>query len=375
MRRLLALIALVPIAVPGALRAQAPDPGYRVGVVSESGDIVTWLRPGQGTLTLDHVVPVGIMPSDIDGPHNITVAPDNKSYFISIAHGTPFGSLWRLSLPGDTLIGRAPLELFPTTISVSPDGGIAFVANSDFFGDRPRINPVSIIDLTTMSKIADVPACDMPHGVKVNHAGTHVYVSCMHSDEILELDPGTFSISRRARTGSGHEMAGMSGMGHAAAAPSATSTPPAPVCAPTFVSVSPDDKRLYVACNTGNTVQVWDAVSLTMIKEIAVGHGAYNVEPSADGQYVIVSNKKDRSVSLMDAAALTELVRIPTSKPVVHGIAYSPDGRYAYISAESVGADPGAVDMIDLSARKVVASISVPLQPTGITIWRLHAAP
>lgn len=361
-----ALAALIPLAA--ALPAQTADPGYRVGVVSESGDIVTWLKPGDGTLTLDHVVPVGIMPSDIDGPHNITVAPDNRSYYISIAHGTPYGSLWRLSLPGDTLIGRAPLELFPTTISVTPDGEIAFVANSDFFGDRPRVNPVSIISTPTMSKIADVPACDMPHGVKVNHGGTHVYVSCMHSDEILELDPGTFGISRRRRTGSGHEMAGMAGMGHPA--PASAPAVAEPVCAPTFVSVSPDDRRLYVACNTGNTVQVWDAAALTKIREIPVGYGAYNVEPSADGRYVIVTNKKDRSVSLLDAATLAELARIPTSKPVVHGVAYSPDGRYAYISSESVGADPGAVDMIDLSARKVVASIAVPLQPTGITIWR-----
>ena len=81
------------LAAAAPLGAQAADPGYRVGVVSESGDIMTWLRPGDGTLVMDHVVPVGIMPSDIDGPHNVTVAPDGKSYYISIAHGTPYGSL------------------------------------------------------------------------------------------------------------------------------------------------------------------------------------------------------------------------------------------------------------------------------------------
>ena len=378
-RRFLLAAALVAGSAP--LHAQAADPGYRVGVVSESGDIVTWLRPGDGTLAVDHVVPVGIMPSDIDGPHNVTVAPDGKSYYISIAHGTPYGSLWRLSLPGDTLIGRAPLELFPTTISVTPDGEIAFVANSDFYGDRPRVNPVSIIQTSTMSKIADVAACDMPHGVKVNHGGTHVYITCMISDEVLEMDPGTFSVTRRGRTGSGHpKPGGMAGMDHGGAAPAsapppAPSAPPAagaaePVCAPTFVSVSPDDKRLYVACNSGNTVQVWDAASMRRIREIPVGHGAYNVEASADGKYVIVTNKKDRSASILDAAQLTELARVLTSKPVVHGVAYSPDGRYAYISSESVGSDPGAVDMIDLATRKVVASVPVPLQPTGITIWR-----
>jgi DNA-binding beta-propeller fold protein YncE len=51
-------------------------------------------------------------------------------------------------------------------------------------------------------------------------------------------------------------------------------------------------------------------------------------------------------------------------------VAFSPDSRFAYISSESIGADPGAVDMIDLAARKVVASLPVPAQPTGITMVR-----
>ena len=348
---------------------------YQLGVSSESGDIITWVRPGPGSLVVDRVVPIGIMPADIDGPHNITMAPDQRSYYVSVAHGTPYGTLWRLTAEGDTLLGRAQLEFYPTTISLTPDGEFAFVANSDFFGDRPRVNPVSVVHTPTMTKIADVTACDMPHGVRVNHAGTKVYISCMDSDELLEMDVATFGIARRARTGTGTPAGG-----HAAHAPQpAAGAPPSPaaagpapsgVCAPTFVAASPDDRLLYVACNTGNTLQVWDAATLTRTGEVPVGKGAYNVEPSPDGRWVIVTNKKDRSVSLVDAAALRETARIPTTKTIVHGVAWAPDGRYAYISQESVGADPGAVDMIDLSSRKVIATIPLPAQPTGITIRR-----
>jgi YVTN family beta-propeller protein len=348
---------LVFCALLGApAQAQTGNAGYRVGVVSESGDIATWLKPTAAGLAVDRVVPVGIMPSDIDGPHNITVSPDGKAYYITIAHGTPFGSLWKMDVAGDSLLGRAQLELFPTTISVTPDGQFAFVANSDFHGDHPRTNVVSVIHTPTMTKITDVPACDMPHGVKVNQAGTVVYVSCMHSDEILQLDVATFGISRRARTGEGHAMVSAGSLHHE--------------CAPTFVSVSPDDRRLYVACNVGNTLQVWDAAGLAPIKEIPVGKGAYNVEPSPDGKLVIVTNKKDQSVSLIEASTLTEIARIPTSKKIVHGVAYSPDSRWAYVSSESIGTDPGAVDVIDLAARRTVASVAVPGQPTGITILR-----
>jgi DNA-binding beta-propeller fold protein YncE len=136
--------------------------------------------------------------------------------------------------------------------------------------------------------------------------------------------------------------------------------------------VSPDDRRLYVACNYGNSLQVWNAADLTLLKEIPVGKGAYNVEPSGDGKLVIVTNKKDQSVSLIDAGSLLETARVPTSKKIVHGVAYSPDGRFAYISCESIGADPGAVDVIDLASRKLVSSVAVPGQPTGIAIRLLQ---
>jgi YVTN family beta-propeller protein len=363
-------LATLGFLLTSAAQAQGGDTGYRVGVVSESGDIVTWLKPRGTDLTLDRVVPVGIMPSDIDGPHNITVSPDGKSYYVTIAHGTPYGSLWKLNYVGDSLLGRAQVELFPTTITVTPDGQFAFVANSDFHGDHPRVNVVSVVHTPTMTKITDIPACDMPHGVKVNQGGARVYISCMHSDEILQLDVATFGISRRAKTGEGHAMAAAAPgpPHHGPATPAAAGG--ANGCSPTFVSVSPDDKRLYVACNSRNSLQVWDAATLTKVKEIAVGKGAYNVEPSPDGKLVIVTNKKDQSVSLIDAAQLTEIARIPTSKKIVHGVAYSPDNRLAYISSESIGADPGAVDVIDLAAKKLVASVSVPGQPTGITILR-----
>jgi YVTN family beta-propeller protein len=331
--------------------------------------VVTWLKPEGTGLSVDRVVPVGIMPTDIDGPHNITVSPDQRSYYVTVAHGTPFGSLWKMDASGDSLLGRAQVEMFPTTISLTPDGQFAFVANSDFHGDHPRVNVVSVIHTPTMNKITDIPACDMPHGVKANHAGTRIYVSCMHSDEILQLDVASFRIARRARTGDGNGMATTGPVHH---------SPPTPLvggaakeCSPTFVSVSPDDKRLYVACNYGNSLQIWDAATLTRLNEVPVGKGAYNVEPSPDGKLVLVTNKKEQSVSIIDALKLTEVARIPTSKKIVHGIAYSPDGRLAYVSSESIGSDPGTVDVIDLSQRKLVGSISIPGQPTGITVLRM----
>ena len=65
------------------------------------------------------------------------------------------------------------------------------------------------------------------------------------------------------------------------------------------------------------------------------------------------------------------MARIPTTKKIPHWIAYSPDGRYVFVTQESIGVDPGAVDVIDLTTRTKVASTPVPLQPTGIAVLRL----
>lgn len=354
MRLIVALALLTGVALP-------PSPGYRVLVASESGDIVTALAWDGTALTVTKVVSVGVMPADIDGPHNVTAAPDGSAWYVSIAHGTPYGSLWKMSAANDSLLGRAQVEMFPTTIALTPDGALAFVANSDFHGDHPRVNVVTIVQTATMTPVTNLRACDMPHGVKSNHAGTLVYVSCMNSDEILEIDRQSLRIRRRHKTGAGMPTAGMP-MHPTASGPAQHD------CMPTFVSVSPDDRRLYVACNHGNSLQVLDAGSLELVQEIPVGAGAYNVEPSADGRWVIVTNKKAQSVSLVDAQTLTEVAKVPTSKSLPHGVAYSPDGRWAFISQESVGVDPGAVDVIDLTTRARVASIAVPRQPTGVTI-------
>src|SRR3989454_5635900 len=252
------------IAMLGGLVAATDSPGYRILLASECGERVAELTWDGVSWVVAKVVPVGIMPADIDGPHNVTVAPDGSAWYVTIAHGTPYGSLWKMSAGTDSLLGRAQVEMFPTTISVTPDGALAFVANSDFHGDHPRVNLVSIIQTATMTPLTNLRACDMPHGVKVNHAGSFVYVSCMNSDEILEIDRQSLRITRRHKTGAGMAM----GAAMPVHTPTAGAGGAAHDCSPTFVSVSPDDRRLYVACNHGNTLQVLDAASLELAKEI-----------------------------------------------------------------------------------------------------------
>jgi YVTN family beta-propeller protein len=368
---MLPLFAILSLAFqdPGPVSAKP----YSLYISSESADVVTRIEIGPAGWRKVREVPVGVLPTDPDGPHNVAVSPDGRFWYVSIAHGTPWGSVWKFATGSDSLIGRVGVGMFPTTVGLSPDGEWAYVPNSDFHGDRGQRNTVSVLYTPELRQVTEIPACDMPHGSRLNHAGTAVYVACMMSDELLVIDPSTFAIVRRVPLGSGKPMpAGEHAHPDSRAPGAASSTLPGqnPDCLTTYVSVSPDDRLVYLACNHGNELQVRDARSFELIRRLPAGNGAYNVEPSPDGRWVVVTNKKAQSVSVFDTRTWAEAARIPTSKRIPHGIAFSPDSRYVFVSQESVGADSGAVDAIDLTTLSRVASLPLPLQPTGIALWR-----
>ncbi|MBI2401287.1 MAG: hypothetical protein HYV20_00815, partial [Gemmatimonadetes bacterium] len=139
--RFTALAAGLPLLLTGAgLAAQQPTAAtpFSVYVSSEAGDIVTRIEVGPGGWHAVREIPVGLMVTDLDGPHNVAVSPDGRFWYVSLAHGTPFGSVWKYATGSDSLLGRVQVGMFPTTIGLSPDGTWAFVPNSDFHGDRGR---------------------------------------------------------------------------------------------------------------------------------------------------------------------------------------------------------------------------------------------
>jgi YVTN family beta-propeller protein len=373
-----ALVASRAVAQP---TASSP---YTLYVSSESGDVVSRIEVGPNGWRKVKEISVKLIANELSGPHNVAVSPDGRFWYVSIAHGTPFGAVWKYATGTDSLLGRVKVGMFPTTIGLSPDGDWAYIPNSDFHGDRGHENTLSVVYTPDLSSLTEIRACDMPHGSRWNHAGTRVYVACMMSDELLTIDPGAFAVSARVALGSGAPMSMAEHMKmetredsalaaatkKKAGAASSTMSGQNPDCLTTFVAVSLNDSLVYLACNHSNELQVRDARTLALIRRLPTGTGAYNVEPSPDGRLVLVTNKKDKSVSVFDTRTWTESARIATSKRIPHGIAFSPDGRYAFVTCESVGTDLGAIDAIDLSTFKVVASMPLALQPTGVAVWR-----
>jgi DNA-binding beta-propeller fold protein YncE len=125
-----------------------------------------------------------------------------------------------------------------------------------------------------------------------------------------------------------------------------------------------------VACNRSSEIVEVDAASWTVRRRIAAGPGVYNISVTHDAKRLIATNKRGASVSVFDSESGKELGRIPTTRSVVHGIAISDDDRYAFISVEGSGSQPGTVDIIDLQLLKKVASVDVGQQAGGIDFWK-----
>jgi DNA-binding beta-propeller fold protein YncE len=56
----------------------------------------------------------------------------------------------------------------------------------------------------------------------------------------------------------------------------------------------------------------------------------------------------------------------------VHGAVVSPDDRYAFVSVEGVGSEPGTVEVIDLRSLKTIATVDVGPQAAGIDFWKME---
>ena len=79
-------------------------------------------------------------------------------------------------------------------------------------------------------------------------------------------------------------------------------------------------------------------------------------------------------MSVFDPKTGKELARLPTKRKVVHGAVVTPDDRYAFISVEGVGAEPGTVEVIDLTSLKTVGVLDVGSQAAGIDFWKNEAS-
>ena len=278
------------VAAATAANGQKPERDYTVLVASEAVDLITRITFGPNGAKIDGTTKVGMNPMDPDGPHGIALSPDGKTYFVTTAHGVPFGYLWKIDAKTNEVLGNVELGNFPATLQVTPDGAFAYVVNFNLHGEMVP-SSVSVVSTDPFIEVARIQTCTMPHGSRLNTAGTKQYSACMMDDMLIEIDTRELAVSRHfmlvkgsehgeagvPHAGSGKRVAGSGGhAGHGMEPAKAGDVS----CSPTWAQPSADGRSVFVACNKTSDIVEVDATSWTMKRRIP--RRRWRLQPGCD---------------------------------------------------------------------------------------------
>ena len=339
---------------------------YYLYVAAESDDVVSLLKFDGSSIEEVNRIEVGIMPTEIEGPHGITVDPSGDYWYLSLAHGSPFGSLVKYSTESNKPISKTTLGLFPATMQVSPTTGFLYCVNFDLHGDM-KPSTVSVVDPELMIEIKQITTGAMPHGSRLSPDGLFQYSVAMMSGELFEIDGISMEVNRKLNLDMmDHNHMNHSNMDHSSHGMMKHSS-----VKPTWVIPHPNNNYAYIAGNGSNEIIEVDLDSWKITKRIKTGKGPYNVEITPNGDKLIITLKGEGSTAILDLNDKKILKTIKNTTSVSHGIAISPDSKYAFISVEGIGGEPGIVDVINLESLELISSVKVGKQAGGIAFWKI----
>ena len=327
----------------------APDPpsrSYYVYVCAESEDEVAVVRYGPDGLEVVKTITVGSFPAETEGPHGISVDPDGRHWYVSIAHGFPFGSVHKYETETDEWVGDVTLGMYPATLTVSATTGLLYVVNFDLHGPLDP-GTVSIVETETMTEVARVESGVRPHGARLSRDGTRFYSVNVMGFELVEMDALGFEVTRRLSMGDGVQ--------------------------PTWVTAPTADGRVFVTGNNVAKIFEVDVDSWTVVRTFETGPGPYSISLTPDGSTLVVTHKAGASVGFWDLASGVERARVETTRTIPHGVVVTPDGEYVFVTLEGVGSEPGTVEVYHVASAERVGVVDVGKQAGGTAFWKMES--
>ena len=310
----------------------SPEDAPRLYVTSGFTDEIHVLDARDGT-TL-RTISVDRRRAETDEPHGVTVSPDGRHWYSTLAHGHP--TLWKYETEGDRLVGRLSLDIpGAARVELTPDGRRAFIP--DYWrGGLGKESHVAVVDVDDLTVVGLPVVCPAPHHAAVDPRGTRVAVTCSLSDEIVLMDAA--SAEPLTRFPAGPE-------------PGAPGTPR---YRPMNAAWTPDGARFFVTMAGTSEVRAFSRAG-DPEGGVVVGAMPAQIAGSADGRVLVVANRRGGSVSVLDPATLTEMRRIELAGAALpHGIALDPAGEVAYVTWEGRVDELGGVMAVRIDTGEVV---------------------
>ena len=337
---------------------------YYIYVAAESDDSVSLIKfDGNSASELERI-PVGVKFSETEGPHGLTVDPSGDYWYLSLAHGNPYGTLTKFSTETNTAIATTELGYFPATMEISSLTGLLYCVNFKLYGTMTP-SSVSVVDPFTMTEITKIQTGVMPHGSRISPDGRFQYSVAMMSGELYEVDTVSLEVSRVLQLdeldhmnhqGMNHDHMNHQGMHHSNTQP-------------TWVIPHPIDSKVYIAGNSSNEIIEVDTDVWKITNRYETGKGPYNIDITSDGKKLVTTLKGDGMTEIKNLKTGKSKI-VKNSTNVSHGVVISPDNKYAFVTAEGIGGEPGILDVIDISKAKVVSSVQIGKQAGGVAFWK-----
>lgn len=359
----------------------AQSQNYYVYVAAESEDEVALIKFDGKQAVVEETIVVGTWPAEMEGPHGINVSPDGKYWYLSLAHGNPYGTLYKYSTATNEVVGSVKLGLFPASLQVSKSTGLLYCVNFDLHGDM-KPSTVSVVDPEEMIEIDRIETGVMPHGSRISADGKFHYSVAMMSGELFEINTTKLTVNRTLQLEGielekeSDNLTSMDGGEYQSSMSYAVSSRSYKMyhspTKPTWAIPHPTNNKVYVAGNGSNEILEVDLAEWKITNKFATGKAPYNADVSPDGRYLVATYKGAQETGVWDLKKGKEIARVKNTRRIPHGVSISSDSKYAFISVEGIGGEPGTMDVIELKSAKKVASVDMGKQAGGIIFWKME---
>jgi DNA-binding beta-propeller fold protein YncE len=244
-------------------------------------------------------------------PHHVKSDARGEYFYVTLIGAQ---QLWKFSASTYERIATLNIPFQPADLVLTGSGDTAYV--SCFGSADGRVTVVDTRTMTIIRNVYNIFAVN-PHGIVRSHDGTRIFVGNAGSGTLTQIN-GDFSTS----------LITMDTLGY----PFGSSV------SPYLLDLTPDDRYLYVTdyAQGARNVYVVDLVldATKPSRAIPVGGRSVHVAITPDGSSAWVCNLSMNSVNVINTADFSVRTMSNVGKQP-HGIAFTPDGKKAYVTTEN----------------------------------------